>query len=370
MTEEKKTGRLRRRDFLAGSASLAVVAGAGWAGCSETVERPKDAGADGRPADRGAGTDAAKDGPASCNAPPQPLTPVTGASRVVEVQDPQFGAGSTIDAVRVKAGLREGLLALAGGTDIKQVWRTLLPDFAASMRIGIKVNCLSSYLYSSVPLVAALVETLVQDLGADATKIVVWDRRSDELQRSKLTEQALGVAVRGTVKSMTDASGPGYRTQADCALDRETRQSRVLTEETDITINLALLKTHTVSGMTGVLKNVYGCINNPGEFHTDLNHYLPAIYRLEPIRTKFRLHLTEALAAVIKGDTSDPPDNTPGRLLLALDPVALDAHVLGLTNQLRGTLPPLPPSKLLWIDEAARLNLGTRSVEAKVVSMP
>jgi hypothetical protein len=288
---------------------------------------------------------------------------------VAEVHDAKAVVGSTVDGARVKAMLAAGLKALAKEANLKLAWKRILPDFAPSMRIGIKVNCLSSYLTSSLPLLAALVETLALDLGADAKKIVVWDRRGDELARSKMTAAALGVSVLGTQRSTSDLSGPGYEPKAECILGKSTRLARLLTQETDLTINIALLKTHNISGATGALKNCYGCIDNPGDFHADLNHELPVIYRLDPIWRRMRLHITDGLIAVLKGDTSDPPDAVPGRLLLATDPVALDAHTIALVNTLRGALPPLPATKLQWLDGAAKLNLGTTSRDAQLVEL-
>ena len=58
-----------------------------------------------------------------------------------------------------------------------------------------------------------------------------------------------------------------------------------------------------------------------------------------------------------------PPDEVPARILLSADPLALDTHALALMNQLRGELPNVPEAKLGWLAEAARLNLGTQSLD-------
>jgi len=359
-----------RRDFLVGSASLALVAGLA-PGCSDDGEVHPDAAPD------APGSDTTQDLPreaaASCNDPPQPLAPPTGPSRVVEVHDPQSVSTSGYDAPRVKEMLAAGIQKLADQPDTKQAWKQLIPDFAASMRIGIKVNCLNAHLFNSTELLLALIESLVNDLGADSQKIWVWDRRTDEMTRSKLTESSLKVKVAGTVASTSNPVGVGYESKAECVIDRETLLSKILTTETDITINIALLKTHNVSGITGALKNVYGCIDNPGQFHDQFDTYMPALYRLDGMRTPFRLHITEGLKAVTKGDTTDYPDAMPGRILLSTDPLALDTHALQLVNTLRTQnpkIPPLPADKVLWIDEAARLNVGTKNLDSQVVTMP
>lgn len=360
-----------RREFIVGSASLAIAAGLG--GCSDDTGRPADARLDAPGRDGGAdltgGEKPVAEGGAPCPSP-SPLIPPPSPARVVEVHDPKCVTGTTIDATRVKAMLAAGLKSLTQAADLKLAWKALIPDFAPSMRIGIKLNCLSSYVYSSVPFLQALIETLVQDLGADAAKILVWDRRGDELTRSKITETALKVKVQGSVASIKDATGPGYETKEMCVLTKRTHLAKILTSETDLTINIPLLKTHTISGMTGSMKNAYGCIDNPGDFHSDLNHELPVIYRMDEIRKRMRLHITEGLFAVVKGDTADPPDTIANRLLLATDPVALDSRAIALANTLRGSAKPVDPAKLVWLDEAAKLNLGTTTRDDQLITIP
>jgi uncharacterized protein (DUF362 family) len=362
-------GCLGRRDFLVGTA--AVVGGA-LVGCSDDSQRPgREAGADARPPSGDARGEGKSGDAAACADQPTPLPAPTGAPVVADVSDPKsISSTGVIDATRVQDMLKAGLLALASQTDIKQAWKTLLPEFAASMRIGLKVNCLSAALTSSAALCKALIQTLVQDLGADSSKILVWDRRTDELTRGKLTEASLGAKVGGTLVSLKDSSGPGYETQATCCLTRPVHLSRILTEQTDITINLSLLKTHYVSGVTGALKNVYGCIAEPGSLHDDFSHHMPALYRLDRLRKSFRLHITEGLAAVTRGDTADPIDTTPGRLLLSQDPLALDVQSLAVINKLRDTLPPVDTALLGWIDEADRLHLGSKTPSVKSVAQP
>ena len=368
--KDQTDNRVDRRQFVVGSASLAVVAGAGLAGCSDDDDpRPQDSGLDTTGSEAGPGKEAGPNKEAGPGKEAGADGPLPGSSRVVEVHDPKVVNGKVYDATRVKAMLTSGLIALAGAKEIKQAWKTLLPGFTASKRIGLKVNCLSYYLYNSTELLSALVETLVKDLGADAKKIFVWDRRGDELTRSKITNAAVGCSVLGTVKSLSDSSGPGYETAAVTVKGKQAHLSKILTQQTDITINLPVLKTHGISGVTGALKNIYGVIDNPGDFHSGLNDYLPALYALPPIPKHVVLNITEGLLAVTKGDTSDPPDTVAARILLSSDPVAHDAHEVALINQLRGTLKPVDTSKLTWLDNAEKANLGTKKVDLKLVKM-
>jgi uncharacterized protein (DUF362 family) len=351
-------GGIGRRDFLRSTAALAAGA---MLGCSGDGPARSDA----RPVNS-----TSRDS-STCGVQPSPLSPPTGEARVVDVSDAAaVKSDGTFDASRVRAMLLAGLRELAGESDLTKAWKALIPDFAPSMRIGLKLNCLSPQLANAVPLVRALVQTLVEDLGADPQRILVWDRRGDELARGRLTEASLGAKVMGSVASIADQSGPGYETKAECCLARPVHLARILTEQTDITINLPLLKTHGVAGITGALKNTYGCIDDPGALHDDLNHHLPALYRLDRLRQRFRLHITDGLLAVLRGDTSDPPDSLPGRILLSADPLALDVHALSVANTLREDLPPIDTSLTGWIEEAGRLNLGSSSPVVKSIVQP
>jgi hypothetical protein len=313
------------------------------------------------------------------------VTPVAGAARVVELQredsvvdanDPDTGA--TTPAVNPDAMapmLADLLSALTGGA--ARPWSALLPDYSPAMRIGIKVNCLNPQLTTTIPLVKALVASLRAELDVDPQRILVWDRRLDELAppppRAGFRADDIGAQVIGTVNSTTDGGGPGYA-DAVCGVvaGRAPHFSRILTELTDVTINLPVLKTHDVSGVTGAMKNIYGIIDNPGDYHTNLVIALPALYRLPPIRSHIRLHVIDALFAVIGGGTSSPPDAVPRRLLASTDPVAIDAYALALVNRLRAARTPNPlplvdATRTTWLDNAHALGLGTLAADAVVI---
>jgi uncharacterized protein (DUF362 family) len=127
-----------------------------------------------------------------------------------------------------------------------------------------------------------------------------------------------------------------------------------------------------VSGITAAFKNIYGVIDNPGDYHDNANDALPALYALPPIRNSLRLTIVDALIAVLTGGTSDPPDAQPRRIIVGQDPLAVDSYCLALANQLRTEFakPPgdVQADLLLWLDKAAELGLGTRSYELVAVA--
>lgn len=302
----------------------------------------------------------------ACAPGEEPQAPAV-ASMVAELQrdDAVLIDAATSRAAPQPAPVRQmldGLLAAL--VPQGQPWATLLPDWTPQLRIGIKVNTLNDSCPTSVAVTRALVDSLVEGLGAARENIIVWDRRLDELTRAGFTADAVGAQVMGTYKDVGDQSGPGYGDPiCGVVAGAAPRLARILTDLTDVTLNVPVLKTHAICGVTGALKNVYGLIDNPGAYHANLNTALPLLYQLPPIRRALRFHLLDALVAVTTGGTSSPADTVPRRLLASVDPLALDSRALALVEELRAEkaagLPALDRAYLAWLPNAEAAGLGT-----------
>ena len=313
------------------------------------------------------------------------VTPVAGASRVVDVYR-EDAVVEVDDGGVIRQEINEAVVgpmldaALAELTDgAAQPWHSLLPDYTSATRIGIKANCLNYAVPTSVAMIKALVASLRAELDIDAARIIVWDRRLDELAppapRHLYDGDEIGATILGTINSITDSGGPGY-SDAICGVvaGKVPRLSRIITELTDLTINCPVLKNHGISGVTGALKNIYGIIDNPGEYHDNVITALPELYRLPPIRDHIRLTVLDALAAITTGGTSAPAaDAYPRRVIVSQDPLALDSYALALVNQLRGLkTPPAPavdPSLTEWMQNGYELGLGTVAYELRELDL-
>jgi uncharacterized protein (DUF362 family) len=305
------------------------------------------------------------DGGILANVDDSQATPVEGSSTVVDVQrDDSFdGTSKSVQPDVVQEMVNQVLSTLAGGET--NPWPVLLPTVGACTRIGLKVNCLNKYLPTSPAVVRAIIKSLVDNLKVCPANIVVWDRAYDDLTTAgKYTKADLqGATLRGTTGTLGSAVGPGYSNTNYGTVEGLTpRLSRILTEETDITINCPVLKSHSVSGVTAGLKNIYGVIDIPSQYHTTLPTALPALYRLPQIRNSIKLTIVDALQAVTLADTADRPDSKPGRIFASLDPLALDRYALALLNQLRDTRgkAALEGSIVSWLDNGYKLGLGTK----------
>ena len=255
-----------------------------------------------------------------------------------------------------------------GGID-DNPWQVLLPTYRPGQRIGLKVNCLNQNAPTSRYLIRAIVTSLRDRLGVDPANIIVWDRILSELKtKAKYTDEDLaGAQLRGTLQESGKVTPgePGYGDPISPSIECQTpRLSRILTDQTDLTINCPVLKTHNVSGITAAMKNIYGIIDIPGKYHRPhLQTALPALYALPAIRNSISLTIVDGLVGIINGDTDSINVAAIRRILLAQDPVAMDGYALDLVNQLRNASdPPVPPVEadlVTYIARAEALGLGT-----------
>lgn len=397
-----KQGKTRREVLTDAAKAAAAASVAGIASCFPGVGGGWPRGPQCGDPDAGAG---------GTGAAPQAVPPT-----VVEVQREDSllpGSRSNVDPAVVAQMLDAGLAALArqvrafasgapaiagaaaamdGGagesaSDTDNPWPTLLPSYQPGHRIGIKLNCLG-IVAPSPALVRALIASLRDKLGVDPSNIFVWDRFvSDLSSRSKLKDEDLagarmiGNLLRGadeekgeTADDPALTNGIGYGDMF-CSLPRGinemtglpgdwARVSRVVTHETDLTINCLSFKTHNIAGVTGAIKSVYGIIHNPGEYHREFNDVAAKLYAIPAVRNSIPLTICDAIVGLSSGDPTGYANCWPKRVLLAQDPVAMDSYIIDLMNQVRGTLSgPLDPKQLVWIDNAAALGLGTRNYE-------
>ncbi|NMB76141.1 MAG: DUF362 domain-containing protein [Myxococcales bacterium] len=343
MERRRKRRGINRRDFLrltgAGVAAAGISAclphtGGDWSSCE-----PTDGGA-----------------------PPSPAS-----ARVVEVHLPGVvEAGYQIpDRARVARAIERGLLSLTGDADLGSAWSRILGDYQTNQVVGLKVNCLNKKgVPTSIPVIAGLVSSLSASALMPPEDLLVWDRRQDEFEVSatNLTADAVGCPVRATEGSQ---GSPGYEEEPACLVGRKMYWSKILTRGVQHLLNVAVLKNHTVSGFTGVLKNHYGSFIRPGDFHRDALRAIPELNTLPAITSVSRLCVIDALIGVSTMDTDGPPDCKPERILLSFDPVAVDSRGVDLRDEILLANPEVgrkgPPAPYLEIAEG--LGLGSRAYQ-------
>ena len=145
--------------------------------------------------------------------------------------------------------------------------------------MGFKVNCLNSWVPTRPELVVSLLDGL-REAGADAADLFVWDRTERELDCCGFSVESMGADCLGTFVSGSDRSGPGYECESCCLTERNIYLTKLLTQETDHLINVAVMKNHLAAGFTGVLKTHDGSFSRPGDFHENCGEHIARLNAL------------------------------------------------------------------------------------------
>jgi uncharacterized protein (DUF362 family) len=251
---------------------------------------------------------------------PLPPTPVATKSKVVVAHDDLLrGVGSAVDSRRVLGLLDRAMQSLLDRDQPLEAWKRLVHP---GERVGLKVNTLGGRgLSSNAHLVEAICERL-QQAGIKANDIVVWDRDTDEMERS-----GFRVSIGGNSVQCFGTDRVDYEQELATFASVGSRLSRILTQRCDVLINVPVLKDHDGAGVTLALKNMYGVIHNPNKYHPDgCNPYIADLNMLPEIRSKMRLTICDATTAQYEGGPAYKPEYSwsPNALILSQDPVALD----------------------------------------------
>lgn len=183
----------------------------------------------------------------------------------------------------------KALLEQTGKAEINAALQKYLPRG----RIGLKTNCLTGKLNSTSTALVEAVSDILTHEWFSINDIIVWDRTNRELERAgfKLNASSQGLQCFGT-----DAGGVGYDRGFHSYGRVNSLITRILTRTVDANINLPILKDHSIAGLSGCLKNMYGAIHNPNKYHGDnCDPYASDVSNLKPIKEKNRLAVIDAV---------------------------------------------------------------------------
>lgn len=275
---------------------------------------------------------------------------LSGCSDVAEKIDlsriPKLGKKSRIKLVRhgqatdgkgranakiVQQLVDTAILRLTEKTDLASAWQQFV---SPNDVVGIKINAIAAGKgpCTKPEVVQAIVNGLLK-AGIHENNIIIWDRNCKQLEKAgyQLNMSDSGVRCFATNKlGSILGKSIGF-----LAYDRHvyrhgqvtTRFSKIFTEKCTAIINVPVLKDHGTAGITLCLKNMYGCIDNPHDFHENgCDPYIADLNSLSQIRAKVRLHVCDCLQALYHGGPSGGAEwqwNYNG-ILVGIDPVALD----------------------------------------------
>jgi uncharacterized protein (DUF362 family) len=285
-------------------------------------------------------------------------------SRVVVVKYSGKPKDDFLDRDQYRCLLEQGLGLMSNNGSYAPYLKNRFPGGT----VGMKTNCLAAWNPTFLPLVDALSELLTDKAGIVENDIVVWDRTNRELERAgyKLNASSFGRRCLGT-----DANGVGYENgQFFSAGKVNSLVTRILTEMVDHSINLGVLKHHSIAGMSAGMKNMYGAVSNPNKYHANnCSPYAADVNNLDPIRKKHRLTIVDAVRVQYDrgpGFDSASMDYYHG-LILSEDPVAADVVSLEILKFLRrrNGAPTLAERQqdVRYLLPAQDIGLGTGKIE-------
>jgi len=252
-------------------------------------------------------------------------------NRVVVVKWPSKSPSGKFDKDSYKFMLTTGLGLLDDTKTVETFMKKLFPGGI----VGMKTNCLARKFNSTpVALTDALSEILI-DNEIKENDIIIWERTNRELEEAgyKLNASSFGRRCLGT-----DSNGIGYSNEFYSAGEVNSLVSNILLRMVNHHINLPILKDHSIAGLSGCLKNMFGVIHNPNKYHgNNCNPYAAYVSQLEPVKTKHRLAIIDASRVQYNlgpGYDSRYIENYGG-VILSIDPVAADRIGLEIVETLR-----------------------------------
>jgi hypothetical protein len=237
-------------------------------------------------------------------------------STVVHAAHAGVWEGDTLSPVVLRQLLDSSITRLTGLNDARQAWAAL---FSPAERIAVKVNTFrNSLIWTHVPLVTAVTDSL-QDAGIPAENIFLFDYYTNELEKAGFTIRKDGAGVRcyGTeddyVRGFSAGSTP-------------VQLSRILAES-DALINIPVLKSHMIAGLTFAMKNHFGSILSPESMHYPVEEKMAGLNAIAPIKDHTRLVIGDMLEANLRYSDYFPywkADYKGNSILMSFDPVAHD----------------------------------------------
>jgi len=272
------------------------------------------------------------------------ITEISGqntASRVVWITDSGAasawaGDSSRVDANIVQRMADQAIMALAGTSSVNSAWSQIFrnhnggADYQAGEKIAVKVNfnnsynsgtsnnCYQDHCPTYQP-VNALIRQLVNK-GVAQSDIIIYDTSRSfpdyYVNGIKAAFPNVQLNPNRSCSSSQSVRGAAF----GCVLD----QAKYL-------INMPLLRTHGMAGVTLSFKNHLGSTENPSAFHSAFfgtsasTNSLVQLNSHPLIKDKTILVVDDALYGLTRGGPNGAPNIHPNSLFLSTDPVAADS---------------------------------------------
>ena len=277
-----------------------------------------------------------------------------GKSRVVMATDravmPKEGE---IAANVVNKMLGQSMAKLTDSKTGAEAWKKL---FSPKDVVGIKVNCLFGKGVSTRPEMVDAVIAGLKMAGVDENNIIVWDRSSSDLIKCGFIPNKTGPGV----KYFADDNHWGPEVTKG---NFKGKITTVIDEKVTAIVNMPILKTHGMTGISCCLKNHYGSFDNPGNHHGDNCIAMADFNSLPKVVDKTRLVVVDAVRPQCNGGPGLQAQDLFNyySLMVSKDPVAADYEGLQIIRSERSKrgYEDFPEKKVAWLKASQDLGCGT-----------
>ena len=247
-------------------------------------------------------------------------------SKVIQTHHTGVWSEKTLTPGALRQMLDASITQLTGLKDAREAWAAL---FKPGERIAIKVNTFrNSLIWTHTPLVQEVTQSL-QDAGIPAEQITIFDYMTSELSTAGYTVNEDNPGVRCT------GMDGNYSPETTTVNKNQIKLANLL-KDCDALINMPILKSHMLSGITFAMKNHYGSIYYPDMLHGDYMRSIAALNALPEIKDRTRLIIGDALSANLRYSNSFPywkEDWVGDSIFMSYDPVAHDTMGLELLTR-------------------------------------
>lgn len=267
----------------------------------------------------------------------------------------------------------KGITEFTGKNTLSDAWSQF---FTSEEIVSLKVNTLgqdslfgTDYMQHFNGITTSIINGL-KEISLPEKNMFIWERSDEELVNGGYTIQREEGKLR-IMGTRQQRKGPneGFNPESYPVGNLTTRVHSFITDLSTSYINIPVLKTHGIAGMTGSLKNHYGSIDNPREFHPNnaTNPGIPEINAIPVIRDKQKLIIADALLGVFDGGPRWNRDKiwVNNEIIIGTDPVAVDTVMmtkLDKKRELEGYEPIEPNAIHLPLSE--ELGLGNHDYSA------
>jgi hypothetical protein len=261
-------------------------------------------------------------------------------SRVVDIRSGGVLTAATADHVALGEMLDQGIRNLTDARTAEGGWRIVL---GSAERIALKFNSVGAHVINTNDTLARLLVDRLAAAGYEPAKIALV-----EVPGFLVSELGTREVVRGWGAPIPVGG-------------RQEPLAQYL-YDADAIINVPLLKTHQIAGLSGCLKNLsHALIRHPAWYHDNgCSPYVGQVVGSDEVSSRLKLNVVNAVRVVANGgpDAQEEDIIGYGGLLLGFDPVAVDnvgLSILAMERQRRGLTGGL---EVRHLASAAEMGLG------------